>query len=103
AKKGGAWNWTSEELEAWPGRKTAPATPVVAVLNNGGERLTDGDEDEKEEEEEGRGAVRRAGASPSGVVGMDPPVVSRVLPPGLESSRPDPPEFDPDPALRLER
>ncbi|CAM9761154.1 unnamed protein product, partial [Ectocarpus sp. 12 AP-2014] len=103
AKKGGAWNWTSEELEAWPGRETAPATPVVAVLNNGGKRLTDGDEDEKEENEEGREAVRRAGASPSGVVGMDPPVVSRVLPPGLESSRPDPPEFDPDPALRLER
>lgn len=80
AKKGGAWNWTSEELEAWPGRETAPATPVVAVLNNGGERVTDGEE----EEEEGRGAGGRAGTSPSGVVGMDPPVVSRVLPPGLE-------------------
>ncbi|CAM9902622.1 unnamed protein product, partial [Hapterophycus canaliculatus] len=103
-ENGSDWNWTREELEAWPGREPAPATPVVAVLKDIGERNGAGGEEE-EEEEEGRrvagGRSRRGGVSGNG--GMDPPVVTRVLPPGLEASRPEPPEFDPDPALRLER
>eukprot|EP00903_Cladosiphon_okamuranus_P011112 g10488.t1 len=97
---GGYWNWTREELEAWPGREPAPATPVVSVLPDGGgeEEKGEGEGEGQRRENFGRG---RGGVASGG--GMDPPVLTRVLPPGLEPSRPDPPEFDPDPALRLER
>eukprot|EP00752_Nemacystus_decipiens_P009345 g8352.t1 len=102
--EGGGWNWTREELEAWPGREPAPATPVVSVLpdGGGGGGIDDGEEGGGREEEEREAFGRSRGAVVSGG-GMDPPVLTRVLPPGLETSRPDPPEFDPDPALRLER
>lgn len=80
--EGGDWNWTREELEAWPGREPAPTTPVVSVLPGGG----GGGEEGEGREEEGReafGTTRSRGGVMSGG-GMDPPVLTRVLPPGLE-------------------
>lgn len=79
-------DWTREELEGWAGQEVAPATPVVAVLGagRGGGEVDDGEAGVRGGGG-GEGAERRSG----GRVemrggGVDAPVVTRVLPPGLE-------------------
>lgn len=59
-----AGDWTREELEEWADQKPAPATPVVAVLDTAGKGG-------------GWDGIEMGG-------GPDLPVVTRVLPPGLE-------------------
>lgn len=87
---GGHWNWTREELETWPGREPAPATPVVAVLNNKGGHERRDDDDEGEQGEGGgdeggeQTAFWRSRARVSSSGGLEPPVLTRVLPYGLE-------------------
>lgn len=71
-------------MEEWAGQRTAPATPVVAVLGAGS---GGGEDDDKEGgvgvAGEGTERRKRGGMEMRGG-GADPPVVTRVLPPGLE-------------------
>lgn len=77
----GEGDWTHAELEEWATQEPAPRTPAVAVLPAGGS----GDLEEEEgggEEVGGMGARLARECETEG--GPDPPVVTRVLPPGLE-------------------
>lgn len=77
-ERGEEGDWTREELEEWATQEPAPQTPAIAVLPSGraGEDV---------EEETGMGASLAADFETG--AGPDPPVVTRVLPPGLEVRR----------------
>lgn len=87
--------WTREELDEWSRKRRGSKPPAVAVLvgrEDGAGENDDEDEAFATDDEVSDGGREEADGAGGGHErseaggGPDPPVVSRVLPPGLEAS-----------------